>query len=387
MQIVLNVAEDGNVELIQGDYELIQGECCVTELKFNFPATIRGVAIGNYTKRIEFGECKELGECVKFVDDIDGDVYELNERCTAFRKIMFQAVLSHQNIVWKTIPVALEFHESVNAEGNAAIQAQILTLAKITQEWKNEITATKKAWESFIKSNALRMIHKAGDIPTADASSLGDTIFYLGANTDTPPLLTYGHYYKCNYINGVYEWTDLTQDPNLADVANGIREINKNRTLHIWQGTADELENEVPQEQVGYIAEDITAEEFLDEYISETSAVIQNAKNSETAEMANSLQMGVVSMATNLITRPITKTGLYIIGYYTQNLFGDGETYYQTVLCVHDLKKEFTAICHDETFSIKYKPVNSGGSGYIEGEGVSRISLTCFIPVGINLLI
>ena len=93
MQIVFNIAEDSNVELVKGEYELVQGECCVTELKFNFPATIKGVAIGNYKKRIEFGECKELGECVKFVDDINGDIYELGDKCTAFKKIMVQLVL------------------------------------------------------------------------------------------------------------------------------------------------------------------------------------------------------------------------------------------------------------------------------------------------------
>lgn len=245
MQIVFNIAENSNIELAKGEYELVQGECCVTELKFNFPAAIKGVAIGNYKKQIEFSECKEFGECVKFVDDIDGDIYELKEQCTAFNKLLVQLVLTYNNIKWKTIPVALEFHESLNAEGHAAIQAQLLSLAEIKEEW-----------EAFVRANTLRMIYNAGSVPTADASSLGDTIFYLGANTDTAPLLKYGHYYRCNFANGVYEWTDLTQDANLAGVADGVREINKNQTLQFWLGTTEELENEVPQENVAYIAED-----------------------------------------------------------------------------------------------------------------------------------
>lgn len=257
MQIVLNIAEDSNVELVKGDYELIQGECCVTELKFNFPETIRGVAVGNYTKRIEFGECKDLGECVKFIDDIEGDIYELGERCTAFKKIMLQVVLTYGKITWKTLPVALEFHESVNAEGNTVIQAQILSLSKIEREWEN-----------YIKANTFRVVYNVANVPTADASSLGETIFYLGANTDSVPYLVYGHYYRCNLVNGVYEWTDLTQDPNLAGVADGIREINKNQTLQFWKGTTEELENEVPQENVGYIADDKDAYEIISAILS-----------------------------------------------------------------------------------------------------------------------
>lgn len=320
MQIVFNIAEDSNVELVKGEYELVQGECCVTELKFNFPATIKGVAIDNYKKRIEFGECKDLGECVKFVDDINGDIYELGEYCTAFKKIMVQVVLTYNNIKWKSIPVVLEFHESVNAEGNTVIQAQLLNLATIEREWQDEMTATKTAWESFIKANTLRMIHRAGDVPTADASSLGDTIFYLGANTDTAPLLVYGHYYKCNYANGVYEWTDLTQDQSLAGVADGIREINKNQTLQVWVGTAAELENEVPQENVAYIAEDAELRDVILE-------VIPKYPKAENAEQAYKLYGRVTEynvMRSNespypYYTDTINKRGLYVIRYCDQN--------------------------------------------------------------------
>ena len=229
MQIIFNIAENSTVEVEKGEYALLQGECCVTELKFNFPATIRGVAIDNYKKRIEFGECKELGECAKFIDDINGDTYELGKQCTAFKKIIVQVVLTYNTIKWKTKPVVLEFEESVNAEGNAVIQAQILTLEKIEREWEN-----------YIKSNTFRVVYSASNVPTADASSLGDTIFYLGPNTNPTPLLIYGHYYRCNYVDGVYEWTDLTQDPSLEGVANGFREVNKNQTLQVWVGSTEE---------------------------------------------------------------------------------------------------------------------------------------------------
>lgn len=319
MQIVFNIAEDSNVELVKGEYELVQGECCVTELKFNFPATIKGVAIGNYAKRIEFGECKDLGECVKFIDDINGDIYELGENATAFKKIMVQLVLSYQNIVWKTIPVALEFHESVNAAGNTVIQAQLLNLATI-----------ERAWENYIKAHTLRIIPNVASVPTADASSLGDTIFYLGANTDTAPLLTYGHYYRCNYVNGAYEWTDLTQDASLADVANGIREINKNQTLQFWKGTAAELENEIPQENVGYIAEDVEIKDVLNEYVPDIK--VKNAANADSAEQANKLYGSLTGYEVTrdtespfaYYTETITKRGLYVIRYIDQN--ADGES-------------------------------------------------------------
>lgn len=251
MQIVFNIAENSTVEVVKGEYALLQGECCVTELKFNFPETIRGVAIGNYKRRIEFGECKELGECAKFIDDINGDTYELGEQCTAFKKIIVQVVLTYDTIKWKTKPVVLEFEESVNAEGNTVIQAQILTLEQIEREWEN-----------YIKANTFRVVYSASNVPTADAASLGETIFYLGPNTNPTPLLIYGHYYRCNYVDGVYEWTDLTQDPSLEGVANGFREVNKNQTLQAWVGTTDEynaLTEEEKKNVLAIVTDDETA--------------------------------------------------------------------------------------------------------------------------------
>lgn len=368
MQIVFNIAEDSNVGLVKGEYELLQGECCVTELKFNFPATIRGVAIDNYKKRIEFGECKELGECVKFVDDINGDIYELNDKCTAFKKIMVQLVLSYQNIVWKTIPVALEFHESVNAAGNTVIQAQLLNLATIEREW-----------EHYIKAHTLRVVYSVASVPTADASSLGDTIFYLGANTDTTPFLTYGHYYRCNYVNGVYEWTDLTQDASLAGVADGVREINKNQTLQFWKGTAEELGNEVPQENVGYIVEDISAEEFLDKHIEETDVVVKNA---DTADKVNSVHLRPLGMSTDFISRPITETGVYFIGYYKKPTYSEVETYHQTTLLISSLDKEVRAVC-DGDERIYYDATTK----HIKGEGaITRLSGSFYIKTITNII-
>lgn len=303
MQIIFNIAENSNVELTKGNYELVQGECCVTELKFNFPATIRGVAIDNYKKRIEFSECKTFGECAKFIDDINGDTYELDEMCTAFKKIIIQVVLTYNNIKWKTLPVALEFHESVNAEGNTVIQAQLLSLSKIESEWEN-----------YIKAHTLRVIKSTADIPTADASNLGEMIFYLAANTDTAPYLVYGHYYKCNYVNGAYEWTDLTQDASLAGVADGVREINNNQTLQFWVGTTEELENEVPQENVAYIAEDKEAESFVLDFIKNPSAPIEAPDlKAGSAENAKVLRNGAVFYPNDEGEIYVPSAGIYAI--------------------------------------------------------------------------
>lgn len=266
MQITLNITEDSKVELVKDNCELVQGECCFTDFVFNFPSTIKGYSIDEYIKTIEFAECKELGECVKFVDIIEGNKYELNEACTAFKKIMAQVVLErnadNHKITWKTIPFSLEFVESVNAEGSPIIQAQLLSLAEIQSKWQSEFDATKNEWEDFVKANTLRIIY--GDMPTADASTYGDTVFYLGANTD---LLTYGHYYRCNIVGGIYVWTDLTKDASLVEVANGIREINHNQTLQVWKGTTDELEAVTPEENVGYIVEDREIEDTFDEVL------------------------------------------------------------------------------------------------------------------------
>lgn len=262
MQITLNITEDSNVEVIRNDEcKAVQGECCITDLTFVFPETIKGIAIDEFTKHIEFGECKKYGECKKFLDELEGDTYELNDVCTQFEKIMVQVVLTKGNVIWKSLPFMLEFHESINAEGDIVIQTQILHLQEI-----------KDDWQAYIKAHTLRIIKRVGDIPTAEATSLGDTIFYLGANCESPYLMTYGHYYACNFANGVYEWTDLTQDPSLEDVANGVREISRNQTLQFWKNTAAEFKNEVPQENTLYLIEDEDKRALQHEILAEMAA-------------------------------------------------------------------------------------------------------------------
>lgn len=263
MEITLNITEDSKVELVKDSCEAVQGENNVTILKINFPSTIKGYSIDNYIKQIEFGECKELGECKKFLDVFEGDTYKLCHICTQFKKIMIQFTLKNlvdeaEPIVWKTIPFALEFCESVNAENSKESQATLLSLAEILNEWEN-----------YIKSNTLRIVKRVADAPTANVEHLGDIIFYLGENTTSPYALTYGHYYKCNYVNNIYEWTDLTQDPSLADVANGIREINNNQTMQLWVGPTEALDNEEPQQNVIYIPEDERMTEVFDEVLTE----------------------------------------------------------------------------------------------------------------------
>lgn len=263
MEITLNITEDSKVELVKDSCEAVQGENNVTILKINFPSTIKGYSIDNYTKQIEFGECKELGECVKFFDVLEGNTYKLCSTCTQFKKLMIQFTLKNlvdeaEPIVWKTIPFALEFCESINAENTKQVQVALLSMAEILTEWEN-----------YIKANTFRVINKVGDVPTADATSLGDTIFYLGANSTSPYTLTYGHYYRCNFVNDVYEWTDLTQDPSLEGVANGIREINNNQSMQLWVGTKEELKNETTQDNVIYIPEDHDMTETFDEILTE----------------------------------------------------------------------------------------------------------------------
>lgn len=263
MEITLNINENSNVELVKDDCQAVQLEKNVTILKLNFPKTIKGYSIDNYSKQIEFGECKELGECKKFLDAVDGDTYELCDICTQFKKVMIQFTLKNtideaDTIIWKTIPFALEFCESINAENTKEMQATLLSLSEILLEWEN-----------YIKANTLRVIRKVDAVPTANAESLHDTIFYLGANSTSPYKLTYGHYYACNEIDGVYEWTDLTQDPSLDGVANGIREINNNQTMQLWVGDKDELANEVQQDGVMYIPVDISPADSLAETLDE----------------------------------------------------------------------------------------------------------------------
>ena len=263
MIITLNITEDSKVELVREDAcEAVQKESNITILKLNLPATIKGHPIENYTKQIEFGECKEVGECAKFYDKVEGDEYRLCDICTQFKKVMVQFTLTNSidedaPIIWKTIPFALEFCESINADQTMQAQATLLSLAEIEKEWQN-----------YIKTNTLRVIYKVGEVPTADAASLGDTIFYLGENVTSPYALTYGHYYRCTFANEKYAWTDLTQDPSIEGVANGIREINQSRTMQVWVGTKEELANEADlQENVMYIPEDHDIKQSFDEVL------------------------------------------------------------------------------------------------------------------------
>lgn len=277
MKIILNITEDSNVEIVKDTCEAVQGENNVTILEINWPSTIKGYSIDNYTKQIEFGECKELGECVKFFDKVEGNTYKLCDICTQFEKILIQFKLTNlvdeaEPIKWKTKPFALEFCKSINAENTKQAQVVLLSLAEIEKAWATDLNATKNAWEEFVKANALRIIYKVGDVPTADATSLGDTIFYLGANSTSPYTLTYGHYYRCNYVNDNYEWTDLTQDPSIEGVANGIREISKNQTMQLWVDTKEKLKNEVIQPNTIYIPEDHDMTETFEEILSEMAS-------------------------------------------------------------------------------------------------------------------
>lgn len=229
MQITLNITEDSKVELVKDSCELVQGECCFTDFVFNFPETIKGHAISEYTKTIEFAECKEFGECVKFVAEIMGDKYELDEACTAFKKIMVQIVLTRvadgKKITWKTVPFTLEFAESINAEGEVAIQAQLLNLAAI-----------EAGWEGFVNANCVQVIKASANIPSPENCDCG-VMFYLGITANG---YTYGHYYKAVERDGVWIWEDINPETTVTDVANGIRELNRNRVIQFFKGTLAE---------------------------------------------------------------------------------------------------------------------------------------------------
>lgn len=344
MQILLNIAENGNVELTKDDgCKLIQGECCVTEFAFNFPATIKGVAVSEYEKYIEFAECKDLGECVKFMDKLEGGVYELREPCTRFTKIMVQLVLEKGDIKWKTLPFVLEFNESINAEGTAAIQTQLLNLTEIITEWED----IRVAFETFIKGNALRIVSRLSDVPTADEESEGDTIFYLGVNADTPPYFTYGHYYRCNRVGDFYVWVDLTCDPSLAGVADGVREINKNQTLQFWKGTKAELEQEAPQENVAYIAEDEEFQDVLNEYAPNLN--VHSADYADVATIINPTTLTEESAeypsasSTDKMYIPISEKGVYVVTV-ARRYGGSEYSYYTGVITIPQISKEANGV-------------------------------------------
>ena len=112
----------------------------------------------------------------------------------------------------------------------------------------------------------MRMVYNSVAVPLASAEHDGDTIFYLGENNGD---FTYGHYYRCTGINGVYSWKDLTQDPSLEGVANGIREINKNRTVQMFVGTKDEILNTEHGENELIIPEDMDTGDELAEILEE----------------------------------------------------------------------------------------------------------------------
>ena len=265
MIITLNITEDSRVVLVKDGCEAVQGEHNATTLVLNLPSTIKGYSIDNYKKNIEFKECKDFGECAKFYDVVEGNTYDLCSTCTQYKKIMIQFTLTNtvdeeEPIVWKTIPFALEFTESINAENEKTVQVALLSLAEILDEW-----------EAYIKSNTLRMVYSASEVPEADAKSLGDTIFYLGENITEPYTLEYGYYYRLLLVDDVYTWVNIVKDPNIGDVSNGIREINKNVILQFWQGTQAELDNVVKQPNVFYIPTDQDANAEINEILTNMS--------------------------------------------------------------------------------------------------------------------
>lgn len=291
MIITLNITEDSKVELVRDNCEAVQRESNVTIFKLNFPQSINGYPTANYTKQIEFGECKKLGECVKFFDIVEGDEYKLCDICTQFKKVMVQFTLTNtvdaaEPIIWKTIPFALEFAESINAEASKQAQATLLSLNEILVEWEN-----------YIKANTLRIIHNAGDVAPADANAVGDLIFYLGANATSPYVLEYGHYYQCTLVNGVYSWTDLTSDPVLGAIAGGVRDLGTGGVLQFATVTADKMDEVATQDGVLYIPEDLDPQETFFQVLTEMSenekyniALPVREKDAETGEYTGVLE-------------------------------------------------------------------------------------------------
>lgn len=129
----------------------------------------------------------------------------------------------------------------------------------------------KEEWNSYNDANSFKVINSIDDVPTADEASEGKMIFYLGPNSTTPYVLLYGHYYKCTYVDGNYEWTNLTQDANVEGVANSIREINKHQPIQLWVGTKEELEDETTQPNVAYVPVDVDIKETFDEVLTDMS--------------------------------------------------------------------------------------------------------------------
>lgn len=284
---IIKIKEDRTAELVRESEDFVQGECCATVFNFEFPTTIKGVDILNYSKTIEFGECKDFGDCVKFVDVINGDTYDLKEFCTCFKKIMVQVVLTKidgdNKIVWKTIPFTIDFHESVNAEGVQPIQSQLLSLEEIKEAWTVELNAAKDGWENFVNANCVQVAKSLATIPSPEDCDCA-VMLYLGLNDGG---YIYGHYYQSVNRGGVIIWEDLNPATTIIDVANGIRELNKDRTVQLWTGTTAEFNalDNLPANSLVLLEDDDTAESWdeiegrLDDLQSQVSTNCQNNVN------------------------------------------------------------------------------------------------------------
>ena len=271
MRIKLKLNETSNVELIPCDEcKAIQGEENVTVLEIEYPETIKDYPINNYIKYIEFAECKEFGPCAKFSDEITSNEYELKEPATSFRKLRAQFVFKNivdelgKTVIWKSKVFELEFGEAINAEGSSEIQSQLLSLKEI-----------KDGWEDYVTNNCFTVVYDINNMLTIDENDLNRMVFYLGVNSTDPYILTYGHYYRCTSetIDGVtiYKWTDLTQDPSLADVANGIREINNSQTVQLWLGDEEEIDPSSIQDNTVYLAENGDLKPIINDTLNEMS--------------------------------------------------------------------------------------------------------------------
>lgn len=397
MNITLNITEDSKVELVRDNCEAVQGENNVTVLTLNWPQTIKGYSIDNYAKQIEFGECKELGECTKFLDVVTSNTYKLCDCCTAFKKILIQFTLKNlidedEPIVWKTVPFALEFCESVMAENAKEVQTTLLSLAEIKAEWEAFVKTTALEWQEYIKANTLRMIYRVGDVPTADAESLGDTIFYLGANSTTPYTLTYGRYYRCIEADGVYSWQEVSIDGNvISGTANFIKEINESRDMQLWVGTDEELQNEVIQPNTMYIAEDHDEKQSFDDILNAMAEdenynvaypILQGDKELVFKEkhiplLDNKLQIdenGVLKFGDTIIPQKklLSSTALVITDGSSKNIYAE-EDASSVVDCLYGRTFEIhlrygpvlTFTCYRDAISTDPYPILHDSIGYI----------------------